>query len=207
MSGAGSGSVYSFLEVFVTKMQVIEGEFVNLRPLGVDDAELTFSWRSGKRAKFLNRGAANVAQQAEWISSRPSSEHNFIIELRTGVPVGMISLCSIDLINRHGEPARFLIGEEEAAKGLPVAVEAMKLLYELAFEQLGLVRVCGIVAENNHLMLKWQKYMGMKEEGRLRKHLCQDGQFFDAIFLGLLDDEYRRVALPRLNALLAAARL
>ena len=190
----------------MTSSQVLKGEFVNLRPLQVADAALTYNWRCAKRAKYLKQAAASVELQAAWIGARPSAEHNFLIELKCERPVGMLSLIGVDLKNRHGEPGRFLIGDEEAAKGVPVAVEAMKLLYELAFDQLGLVRVCGIVAANNHLMIKWQKYMGMKEEGRLRNHLCQDGIFHDAIFLGLLVEEYRKTVLPRMKVLIAAAR-
>lgn len=190
----------------MTSSQVLQGEFINLRPLLVADAELTYAWRSAQRAKFLNLGAASIELQSQWIALRPSSEHNFIIELKSGLAVGMVSLTGIDMTNRRGEPGRFLIGDEDAAKGIPVAVEAMKLLYELAFDQLGLVRVCGTVAANNHLMTKWQKYMGMKEEGRLRNHLCLDGQLQDAIFLGLLVDEYRKTTLPRMNVLIALGR-
>ena len=190
----------------MTQLQVLKGEFVNLRPLQLHDAELTFRWRHAQRAKFLNAGAASVKQQAAWIANRPASEYNFIIELKNEHPVGMLSLIDINVTNRRGEPGRFLIGDEEAAKGVPVAVESMKLLYELAFDQLGLIRLCGIVAANNHLMLKWQKYLGMKEEGRLRNHLCLSGQFMDGIFVGLLLDEYRQIALPRMNVLIAAAR-
>lgn len=190
----------------MTQSRVLEGEFVNLRPLQVDDAELTFRWRHAQRAKFLNAAAATIEQQAAWIDGRPMAEYNFIIELKNRHPVGMLSLASIDMTNRHGEPGRFLIGDEEAANGVPVAVEAMKLLYELAFDQLGLVRVCGIVAANNQLMIKWQKYMGMREEGRLRNHLCQDGKFHDAVFLGLLVEEYCKITQPRMKALISLAR-
>ena len=190
----------------MTSSQVLQGEFVNLRPLQVTDAELTYNWRRAQRAKFLNLGAPSVELQAKWIASRPTGEHNFIMELKTGWPVGMLSLIGVDMANRHGEPGRFLIGEEDDVKGIPVAAEAMKLLYELAFDQLDLVRVFGIVAANNHLMVKWQKYMGMKEEGRLRNHLYQDGQFHDAIFLGLLVDEYRKTTLPRMKVLIAIGR-
>ena len=190
----------------MTSPQVLQGEFVNLRPLQVADAELTFRWRRAQRAKFLNLGAASVELQAKWIASRPSGEHNFVMELKTGRPVGTLSLIGVDMANRHAEPGRFLIGDEDAAKGIPAAVEAMKLLYELAFDQLGLVRVCGIVAAHNQLMVKWQKYMGMKEEGRLRNHLYQDGKFHDAIFLGLLVEEYRKTTLPRMNVLIAVGR-
>jgi diamine N-acetyltransferase len=186
--------------------QILQGEFVNLRPLQVVDAELTLNWRRTNRAKFLNQGASSIEQQAAWIAARPESEHNFVIELKSGLSVGMLSLIGIDHANRHGEPGRFLIGNEDAVKGLPAAVEAMKLLYELAFDHLQLVRVCGIVAANNHLMIKWQKHMGMKEEGRLRNHLCQDGMLYDAIYLGLLIEEYRRFTLPRMNFLIAVGR-
>jgi diamine N-acetyltransferase len=55
-------------------------------------------------------------------------------------------------------------------------------------------------------MIKWQKYLGMKVEGRLRKHLRQkNGLFEDAIYLGMLVDEYRVIALPRMRVLIAAA--
>ena len=186
--------------------ETLRGEFVNLRPLAVDDAELTLGWRNANRARFLNAGAASVEQQAKWIAGRPASEYNYIIELSDGQPIGMLSLTGIDRANRHGEPGRFLIGDEAAAQGVPAAVEAMKLLYELAFDKLELVRVCGIIAANNTLMIKWQKYLGMKEEGRLRNHLSQNGQFEDAVFLGLLVEEYRKTSLPRMNFLIAAAR-
>ncbi len=184
----------------------LTGEFVNLRALQGKDAELTFSWRQAHRARFLNAGATTVEAQAAWIFSRPSNEFNFIIELKNNHEVGMLSLIDVDMANLRAEPARFLIGDEAATRGVPVAAEAMKLLYSLAFDELGLVRVWGIVAANNSLTVKWQKYMGMKEEGRLRNHLRQGTSLYDAIYLGLLVEEYRKTTLPRLNGLISAAR-
>ena len=190
----------------MTTIRKLEGKFVRLRPLQVSDAELTYQWRHAERAKYLNKAASSVLDQVKWIESRPTSEQNFIIELNNGLPVGMISLINIDHVNHHAESSRFLIGDEDAVKGIPSAVESMMLLYELAFDALNLVRISGTVAENNTLMIKWQKYLGMKEEGRLRKHLCQDGQYFDAVCLGVLVDEYRKITVPRMNVLIAAAR-
>jgi diamine N-acetyltransferase len=181
------------------------GEHVILRPLRVEDAELTLAWRMSDRASLLNRGADSVEAQAEWIGSRPSTELNFVIELRSGQPVGMLSLIAIDEANRRAEPARFLIGEPEAVRGIPAAVESMKLLYELAFDQLKLHRVYGTVVADNQLMFRWQKFLGMKEEGRLRQHYFIGGKFRDAIWMGMMEDEYRSVALPRMNALIGTA--
>jgi RimJ/RimL family protein N-acetyltransferase len=181
---------------------VLHGEHVDLHPLSTEDAALTLEWRQSARARLLNVGAQSVEEQARWISSRPASEHNYMIVLKNGRSVGMLSLVGINPTNQHAETARFLIGNEEAVKGVPAAVEAMKLLYALAFDTLGLKRLFGTVAANNMLMVKWQKYLGMKEEGRMRSHYFIDGQFQDAIVLGLLEEEYRQHALPRMTALM-----
>jgi RimJ/RimL family protein N-acetyltransferase len=178
------------------------GQFVTLRPLRVADAAITHAWRLGDRAHHLNGSAASVEDQAHWIASRPKAEFNYVIELKDGRPIGMLSLVEIDLANRRAESARFLIGDEEAARGVPAAVEAMSLLYELAFDRLGLERIHGVVEAGNPLMVKWQKYLGMREEGRFRRHFLMDGQFKDAIALSLLADEYRAVALPRMRTLM-----
>ncbi len=182
------------------------GEFVLLRRLTVEDAEITHRWRHDARALHLNRSAATVADQARWIAGRPASEFNYIIELIGGPAIGMLSLVTIDLANRRAESARFLIGDEAAAKGAPAAVEAMKLLYELAFERLGLERIYGVIEERNQRMIKWQKYLGMVEEGRLRQHMRMDGEFVDVVSLSLLADQYRAVTLPRMRGLMAMGR-
>jgi len=184
----------------------LSGQFVNLRPLTVADADLTFRWRHSQRTKFLHEGPSSVSQQEAWIAARPASEYNFIIEMKDGRPVGMLSVIDIDRLNRHAEPSRFLIGEEDAVKGTPAAVEAMKLLYQFIFDQLDMVRVCGTVAVDNILMIKWQKYLGMKEEGRLRRHCFINGHFQDNVLLGLLVEEYREVSLPKMNALIAVVQ-
>ena len=181
---------------------VLRGKYVTLRPLRVDDAELTLAWRQGDRTAFLNRGAETVTEQRAWIESRPDNELNFVIELGSGPPVGMISLIDIDMVHLRAEPARFLIGEPDAVRGVPAAIESMKLLYQLAFDELKLRRIHGMVASDNVLMVKWQKFLGMREEGRLRCHYLLGGHFQDAVCLGLLEDEYRTIALPRMNALI-----
>lgn len=185
---------------------VLEGRYVLLRPLRVEDAQLTLGWRVGDRTGHLNRGAQTLAEQITWIESRPRDEVNFVIELRSGVPVGMISLVGIDTVHKRAEPARFLIGEPAAVKGIPAAVEALKLLYQLAFDELKLQRIYGTVAADNHLMIKWHKSLGMQEEGRLRRHFFLGGHFQDAVCVGLLEDEYRTLTLPRMNALIRVSQ-
>lgn len=183
----------------------LEGDFVNLRPLRAEDAECTLAWRLGARAVLLNRGTQTVEEQRAWIEGRPARELNYIIETRAGTPVGMLSLIDIDLLHRRAEAARFLIGDEAVVQGIPAAVEAMRLLYGVAFDRLGLRRVYGTVLEDNPPMLKWQLYLGMKEEGRLRQHSFINGRFQDLVCVGLLEPEYRHTTLPRMRGLTAMA--
>ena len=185
---------------------VLRGEFVDLRPLTVADAAMSLRWRLSTRARNLNQGATTLAAQEQWIATRPPTEFNFVIELKDGRPVGMISLVDVDTLHRRAEAGRFLIGEEAAVRGIPAAVEAMKLLYELAFDRLNLLRVFGTMSSDNVAILRWQLYLGMKEEGRFRRHYFINGHFQDAIWLGLLEEEYRRITLPRMRVLLAAGR-
>lgn len=186
---------------------ILTGEFVDLVPLRPEHAELTFQWRQGDRATYLNRGASSLEQQSAWIASRPASEYNFIIQLKSGCPVGMLALCNVDELHRHAESGRFLIGDEEAVKGIPAAVEAMKMLYELAFDRLKLARVFGTIPEDNKLMIKWQKFLGMKEEGRLRNHYFFNDRLQDCVMFGILEAEFRNTALPRMKSLITAGRL
>jgi diamine N-acetyltransferase len=117
-------------------------------------------------------------------------------------PVGMISLVDIDLVHRHAEPAHLLIGEEDAVKGIPVAFEATKLIYQLAFDTLGLHRVYGPIASGNKGMLRFHLNLGMTEEGRQRDHYFLNGRWHDAVLVGMLEDEYRTIALPKLNRMI-----
>lgn len=191
---------------------VHRGEFVSLRPLAVDDAALTLAWRRSDRARLLNAGAGSVEAQAAWIARRPADELNFIIEINgptpdaPGRPIGMLSLVQIDLDVGSAEAGRFLIGDAAAARGVPAAAEAIAILYRLAFDALGLQRLHGVTAASNTLMIKWHAHLGMREEGRLRRHVRIDGKLQDLVCLGLLEEEYRSIALPRLRALIAMGR-
>jgi RimJ/RimL family protein N-acetyltransferase len=170
-----------------------------------DDSELTLRWRLSERAVQLNRGSTSVEEQRAWIERRPITELNYVIETIDQTAVGMLSLIDIDLVHRRAEAARFLLGDEAATRGLPIAVEAMKLLYQVAFDQLGLARVYGTVIEDNPRMLKWQKYLGMQVEGRLRQHIFIDGHLQDVVIVGILEPEFREIALPRMVGLIALA--
>jgi len=186
---------------------ILEGQYVRLRPLTVEDAAMTQRWRTGGRARLLNRGATTVDEQRTWIAARPDNEYNFIQVVKaTEQPVGMISLVDVDLVHRRAEPAHFLIGEEAAVKAskAPIALEATLLLYNLAFDTLKLHRIYGPISSDNKKMLAYHLYLGMSEEGRLRDHYWLNGKWSDAVMIGMLESEYRTIALPKLRKIIGA---
>ncbi len=182
------------------------GDFIGLRRITPADAEITLGWRPSANESLLSAAPQTLEEQQAWIETRPESEINWMIVLKdTEQPVGMISLVGGNRVHEHVEVGRFLIGERKAAEGIPVAFEAMKLMYEVAFNRLGYKRVWGLAAEDNPAMTRFHKYLGWTIEGRLREHLMLDGRRQDAICLGILEREYRDVALPRLDVMIKQA--
>ena len=67
-------------------------------------------------------------------------------------------------------------------------------------------RLHSVVVAENQQMLKWHSYLGMKEEGRLREHQLIGGQFHDVVCVGMMEREFREIALPRMDALIGSTR-
>jgi RimJ/RimL family protein N-acetyltransferase len=187
---------------------MLRGRNATLRPLAVGDAERTNRWRNSPRAVLLNPGARTIEEQRAWIASRPNTEYNFIIELANGDPIGMLSLVDIDLMHRRAEPAHFLIGEPEAVALYGpgcIAAEAELLLFELAFDTLGLHRLDAMMAEDNAGIIAWNTYIGFREEGRLKHYYWLDGHWQDCVRMGLLEYAYRTYTIPRLRGFIRSS--
>ena len=181
---------------------ILKGDIATLRPITVDDAELTFIWRGSARARLLQRGATTVDEQRAWITTKlKSTELNFIIEYRDR-PVGMIALLDISQLHKSVQMGRLLVGEEEFVGKAPVAFEAELMICDHAFDILKMHKIYGDIMEDNHGMLKTRLYLGYKQDGILRDHYVYDGVFKNTIAVSLLEDEYRKVCRPKLVSLI-----
>jgi RimJ/RimL family protein N-acetyltransferase len=186
---------------------ILQGTLATLRPLGIDDAEATFAWRSSPRARLLQRGATTLEEQRAWIASRlKTGELNFIIEYQ-GKSVGMIALLDINHLHKSVQMGRLLIGEEELVGKAPVAFEADLMLCDHAFDVLKMHKIYGDIMEDNVGMLKTRMYLGYRKDGVLRDHYCYDGEFKSTVAVSLLEEEYRKVCRPRLLSLIKMCSL
>jgi len=177
---------------------VAENTIARLRLITTADAQTMLTWRMSDRAGFLHRGAQNLQDQMNWISTRNRNEANFIVECLCGEQVGTISLIKVDLGSASGEPARFLIDRKFSRGGFAVA--AIEILYRLAFGVLELTRLDGTIAETNMRMVRWQEHFGMEIVGA--------SDFFEdlpagesrMVFVSLTKSRYADVASKIINA-------
>lgn len=180
----------------------MRGQWCSLRPLVDSDAQLTFNWRHLERAALLSAPPIDLEDQRAWIRSRPSSEENYVICLSDGLPVGTIAITEINPYHQSAQTSRFLIGEEDAVTGRPIAIEAMTLCYEKIFEDWGYRKVWGYVTASNTRMIRWQESLGMSREGLQQQQLLIGGRVEDAVLLGMTRDRYFSFAKPRMMRLL-----
>ncbi len=111
-----------------------------------------------------------------------------IVDKKTGNPIGE---CGLLRIFRPWKTAdlTMIIGEKDHW-GKGYASEAMELLLDLAFKDLGLHRLAVGVLENNARAIRFYRRFGFIEEGRQRSGYLADGEYSDFVMMSLLEHEY-----------------
>jgi RimJ/RimL family protein N-acetyltransferase len=104
-------------------------------------------------------------------------------------PVGVVSLANINQANSAADLSVIVGDEKDRDRGL--GTEAIRILLEYAFEDLGLNRVGLSVFEFNGTAIHAYEKLGFKREGRLRKAIWRDGEFHDAILMSVLARDWR----------------
>lgn len=104
------------------------------------------------------------------------------------VLAGVVSLKSIDSVNRVGSLAYFL-GASYQGKGL--VTNACRVLLGYAFTELKLHRVDILCAPENIKSRAIAKRLGFKEEGRFREVQWLHTHFVDLVLYGMLESEWQ----------------
>lgn len=183
---------------------LLKNECSFLRPLEETDARITFQWRTSARTNLLHRGAETVAEQTEWIRSRPNEELNFIICCSCGRDVGMISLVNVTSARGTAEPARFFVDRKYSSSGF--AVSAIDNLYRLAFAHLDLSVMFGKVATVNSRMIRWQQKFGMEIVGESEEKVDLRGATSTLVYMELSRTRYDVVTVPEIDRFFSVLR-
>ena len=106
----------------------------------------------------------------------------------SGDLIGLCGLSNIEARHRRAELWLY-IGPPEA-RGQGLGSGAVRLLVAFGFEQLNLGRIHLYLAAYNEPARRVYEACGFREEGRDREHLYLDGQYHDALRMGLLRREH-----------------
>ena len=183
----------------------IEGQFITLELVTEDDAQDIYNWRTSESGAFLNQPLNySVQSQAAWIKNRPQNEINFIIYSKEEQPLkkGMISIVDIDRQNRKAEVGRLLLDAKYLNESNPYGLESLKITYDLVLNGWEFNKIHGTILSLNTGMIKLQKFLGMEEEGVLRKHLLINNEYTDLHLFSIFRSGLNKTYLPRVNFLL-----
>ena len=173
----------------------LTGERLYLRPLEASDVNEEYvRWMNDPEVtRYLGTGRfpATLEGLRAYLGrfQDPATDLIFaIIDKESGLHVGNVTLNRIQWVHRTADTG-ILIGRKEFW-GKGYAFEAWMLLFDYAFRRLGLRKVIAGAIEGHNGSLSVLRRLGFREEGLLRKEYLIDGEFRDAIRMGLLEEEF-----------------
>ncbi len=170
------------------KLGPVKREYIDYYIKWMNDPELT-------QYLMMYRPLTREMEE-EWFNSLKNRENFFIFAIllfNQDENEKLLGNCSIDVDwkNRIGT-CGIVIGEKEYhSKGY--GTEAMKLLVDYGFNTLNLNRIQLETFSFNKRALKSYQKVGFKEEGTRRQAIYVNGEYYDAIMLGILKNEWQKI--------------
>lgn len=182
-----------------TPIPFIEGNSVHVRGLLVEDAQGPMGqWTNDREVtRTMYRGlyptdAESIAKDIEVMRANPSEVEFAVIETATDRHVGVVGIHSLNWLARSCE-FRILMGERDVW-GKGYGTEATQLMVVYAFEVLNMHKVwLGVVKDNSAAVRCYEK-AGFIQEGELRDEVYRNSQYYNAVRMSILRDEYDLVS-------------
>lgn len=182
------------------KQAVMIGSRVYLRPQDKKDAAKDIKEQRKETETFFDNGRLlNTEAQWESFLAGPQGDDHpgaiwFEVCLRENdEAIGAVGLMDVDYVNRVAETGSHFLNTDVRGKGY--GFEAKHLLFEYAFERLGLHMVNSFVYFANTRSAAALRKQGYTEAGRMCWLYPFEGGFGNMVTFDLLADEWR--ALPR----------
>lgn len=169
---------------------------LQLRCFNIEDAEVMHKSLNNKEINFLTGTKRSFTYQevVRYIqaSIKDPNRCDFIIESvdNNTKKYGEISFCDIDWGNLSAHFRIALYDVNLFGKG--IGTQASSCLLQYGFHTLKLHRVDLEVFSYNERAIQLYKKLGFKQEGAKRDALLWEGQYYDAILMGLLAPEFKQ---------------
>lgn len=167
-----------------------------LRKVTEHDLEQIMVWRMAEEVtKYMYTDPVlTIEDQRKWfkrINENIDVEKYWIIELKNGTPVGLMSVNHIDKRNQQASWAYYLGSIEARGKGLGRILECN--MYDYAFDTLNLHKLwCEVFQFNENVIGMHQKF-GSKIEGTFIDHIYKNGEYHNVVRMGILSHEWKEL--------------
>ncbi len=178
------------------RVRFLEGERLFLTPESMDDFDNYYKREMNRELQYLGGltyralERETTRKQFESRITSKDSETLSMIHNETGEQLGRIVLFSIRQEDRTAEWG-LVIPQEHWRQGY--GTEAAKLLLKHAFEDLGLRKLRSATHSGNEGSMKFQESLGCIREGVHRQDQIINGESVDAVWYGMLREEYDRI--------------
>ncbi|MCG1026178.1 MULTISPECIES: GNAT family N-acetyltransferase [Dehalobacter] len=174
---------------------MLNGKLTRIRPLEIDDLDTLYEWYNDHDFSYWISGNWPLATllRREDLESKLFEEdaNRYAITDLQGSLIGTIGF---DQVNIPARSARIYIGiglQDYWGKGY--GTDALTAFIRYLFGQWNFRRLTAETWVNNTRALSCYEKLGFIAEGRLREAYYVEGQYFDAIILGLLKKDYAEV--------------
>lgn len=165
----------------VTLRALEQSDVDTLRPFFQDMASLDYYLPT--TARPLNR-----RQLEKLLDDWNDGQESFVFAVQSDHQlVGLINLDGVDWPNGHAEIGIALTLPEARGKGL--AREAMQLMLQFAYLELGLHRLFARIIEDNAPSIRLFKSLDFRPEGVMKEHVYRHGHYRNMLIYGHLRTE------------------
>ena len=183
-------------------MQLFEGERVRLTPHDPEkDAEIESKWThdpeymrllSADPVRPLSPGQIKKKYEE---AEKEKSPNRFSFAVRTRADDRLIGLVRLDRIEWNNGAGWLELGIGAAEdRGHGYGTEVLQLILRYAFDELNLHRLSASTFEYNTGALRFLERAGFAVEVRRRQAIQREGRRWDDLFLGILREDWERLA-------------
>jgi diamine N-acetyltransferase len=168
------------------------GGKVTLRSFEENDIENTVKWLNDLEYGILIDRVlpTTIHERKEWFYaiSKDKTAITFAVTLsENNTHIGNCGLINLDCRSRRGQIWIYL-NDQHIGEGL--GKEAIYLILEYAFHYLNLNRIYLYVVSTNVRAIKFYERCSFKNEGTFRQHIFLKNQYVDAIWFGILKEDF-----------------
>jgi RimJ/RimL family protein N-acetyltransferase len=172
-----------------------QGATIRLRAIEPGDAETFFAWNldtdTARLVDFVwpPQSLAAVRAWAERMAAQPAKDDalNLAVVDADGAVVGIVNTHSID---RRVGTFRYGVAVRPEQRGRGYAAEAILLILRYFFEELRYQKVTASVYSCNRASIRLHERLGFQLEGRLRRMVFTQGEYFDELHYGMTCEEF-----------------